>query len=243
MSKIEWTHFTLNVLTGCNPVSPGCAHCYAKRQTPRLMKLHPQKYVNGFGLALHPEVLEKPLKMKKGQMIFLNSMSDTFHEEVPASFITQTFDMMGNCPQHLFQVLTKRSERLLQIAPSLNWPKHIWQGVTVEHKDFVQRIDHLRATPAAVKFLSLEPLLGPLPNLDLSGINWAIVGGESGPKARPINPDWVRDIRDQCVEAGVDFFFKQWGGVNKKATGRTLDGCIWNEMPPHHILAKKRKSE
>ena len=164
MSKIEWTHFTLNAQTGCNPVSSGCAHCYAKRQTPRLMKLHPQKYANGFSLALHPEVLEKPLKMKKGRMIFLNSMSDTFHEEVPAPFIAQTFDMMGNCPQHLFQLLTKRSERL-QIAPSLNWPKHIWQGVTVEHQDFVHRIDHLRATPAAVKFLSLEPLLGPLPNL------------------------------------------------------------------------------
>lgn len=240
-TKIEWTQSTLNPLTGCTQVSPGCAHCYAKRQTPRLMMLHPAKYAAGFRLALHPEELAKPLNMKKGRMFFMNSMSDTFHEQVPAAFIDQMFNMMAQCPQHLFQVLTKRSERLLQVAPSLAWPHNIWQGVTVENQDYVHRIDHLRATPAAVKFLSLEPLLGPLPNLNLSGINWVIVGGESGPKARPVNADWVRDLRDQCASAGVHFFFKQWGGTNKKTTGRTLDGRIWSEMPQHHIPANKKK--
>jgi protein gp37 len=207
------------------------------------MALHPVKYAKGFNLACHPAELEAPKGIKSGRMIFVNSMSDTFHPHVTDQFINAMFDTMVACPQHLFQVLTKRSQRLLHRAASLPWPSHIWQGVTVEHQDYVDRIDHLRATPAAVKFLSLEPLLGPLPNLNLNGIHWVIVGGESGPGARPISPSWVRDIRDQCVEAGVDFFFKQWGGVRKKAAERTLDGCIWNEIPPHHIVAKTRKSK
>jgi protein gp37 len=243
MSKIEWTQSTLNILTGCTQISPGCAHCYAKRMTTRMMSLHPEKYANGFNLTLHPEELAKPARMKAGRMFFLNSMSDTFHEDVPEEFIGRTFEMMADCPQHLFQGLTKRSERLLQLAPALEWARNIWQGVTVESQNYVHRIDHLRATPAAVRFLSLEPLLGPLPNINLADIHWVIVGGESGPGARPMQIDWVRDLRDQCVQAGVKFFFKQWGGTNKKKTGSQLDGRVWKEMPTHHLSGRTKNKK
>jgi len=241
MSKIEWTGSTLNPLTGCTQISPGCAHCYAKRMTARMKGLHPIKYANGFELTLHPEVLKKPFAKKKGCIFFLNSMSDTFHADVPEEYVKQTFQMMAACPQHLFQVLTKRSERLRQLAPVLPWPSNVWQGVTVESEDYIERIDHLREVPAAVRFLSLEPLLGPLPGLNLDGIHWVIVGGESGPGARPMQPEWVRDLRDQCIESDVKFFMKQWGGARKKKAGRVLDGHTWDEMPTHHVPARKKK--
>jgi protein gp37 len=188
-------------------------------------------YVNGFRLTLHPHAVEIPLHWKKPQIIFVNSMSDLFQEDVPLDFIQTIFHVMARADWHCFQILTKRSERLLEVNPVLPWMSHIWMGVSVENMDYSFRIDHLRETQAPIKFLSLEPLLGPLPNLDLQGIDWVIVGGESGAGARPMNPSWVEDIRDQCRSAGVPFFFKQWGGVRKKNNGRELDGRTWDEMP------------
>jgi protein gp37 len=230
-SHIEWTEATWNPLTGCTKVSPGCAHCYAERLSLRLKAMGQPNYANGFKLTLHEHMLEVPLRWKKPQAIFVNSMSDLFHEDVPADFILRVFDVMGRAHWHRFQVLTKRPERLLELDPNLLWKPNIWMGVTVENRRFVHRIDLLRQTGAHVKFLSLEPLLGPLVNLRLDGIDWAIVGGESGPKARPIQEAWVLDIRDQCRAAGVAFFFKQWGGVQKSRTGRLLEGRTWDEMP------------
>jgi protein gp37 len=197
----------------------------------RLQAMGLPKYQNGFALTSHAEVLEEPLMWTKPQTIFVNSMSDLFHKDVPLDFILQIFDVMRRAHWHQFQVLTKRSERLSELDANLDWPPNVWMGVSVENADYVQRIDGLRNTHAAIKFLSLEPLLGPLPNLNLAGIDWVIVGGESGPHARPILPDWVRDIRDQCLSAQVPFFFKQWGGTNKKKTGRLLDSRIWDELP------------
>lgn len=230
-SAIEWTESTWNPVTGCTKVSPGCAHCYAERMALRLRAMGQQNYVNGFDLTLQPQALELPLRWKKPQRIFVNSMSDLFHDLVPEEFIARVFDVMNRAPWHQFQVLTKRSERLLEISPRLQWSPHIWMGVSVESARFTHRIGHLRKTDAHVKFLSLEPLLGPLENLNLAGVDWAIVGGESGPGARPMRPEWAQNIQEQCAGAGVAFFFKQWGGVNKKKTGRTLDGRTYDEMP------------
>ena len=230
-SKIEWTDATWNPVTGCNKISPGCKHCYAERLSKRLKATGMAKYRNGFAVTLHPDTLDIPLRWRKPRSIFVNSMSDLFHPEVPDDFITQVFDVMTRAHWHRYQVLTKRPERVASLNSTLPWPAQIWQGVSVENADYAYRIDLLRDTAAAVKFLSLEPLLGPLPNLDLAGIDWVIVGGESGPGARPMQPDWARDIRDQCIDAGVPFHFKQWGGVFKKRNGRELDGRTWDEMP------------
>jgi protein gp37 len=230
-SKIEWTNSTWNPLTGCSKISSGCKNCYAERMALRLKAMGQQKYSNGFQLTLHEEVLEQPLQWKNPQMIFVNSMSDLFHEDVPEEFILRAFDVMKEAYWHTFQVLTKRSNRLLEINQEIEWPKNVWMGVSVENENNVYRIDHLRGTNACVKFLSLEPLLGPLAGLNLNNIDWVIVGGESGPGARTIRKDWVLDIRNQCLSAEVPFFFKQWGGVRKGRNGRLLEGRIWDDMP------------
>lgn len=230
-SSIEWTESTWNPLTGCTKISPGCKHCYAERMAKRLHAMGQPNYVNGFKLTLHPQSLEIPLGWKKPQMIFVNSMSDLFHKDVPVDFIQQVFDVMRRADWHRFQVLTKRAERLLEIDPQIEWPSNVWMGVSAENQDYKYRIDLLRQTRAKIKFLSLEPLLGPLPRLNLKGINWVIVGGESGPGARPILEEWVIDIRDQCKAKRVPFFFKQWGGVQKKRAGRLLQGEIYSQMP------------
>jgi protein gp37 len=230
-SAIEWTESTWNPLTGCTKISPGCKRCYAERMALRLRAMGQPNYANGFKLTLHETALKLPLKWKKTQTIFVNSMSDLFHKAVPVEFILKTFDVMRRADWHRYQVLTKRSERLLELSPMLPWKSHIWMGVSVENLDYAFRIEHLRRTGAMVKFLSLEPLLGPLPGLNLEGIDWVIVGGESGPSARPMDPAWVLDIRDQCHRASVPFFFKQWGGTRKKKAGRELEGRTWDEMP------------
>ncbi len=230
-SAIEWTESTWNPLTGCTKVSPGCKHCYAERMAHRLQAMGQPNYVNGFNLTLHEHVLKAPLNWKKPQMIFVNSMSDLFHKDVPLNFILNVFSVMKEASWHTFQLLTKRSERLLELDPVLEWPSNVWTGVSVERSDYRFRIDHLRQTHANTKFLSLEPLLGPLPHLSLDGIHWVIVGGESGPGARPLDAEWVLDIRDQCLVANVPFFFKQWGGTRKKRSGRLLENRTWDEMP------------
>lgn len=231
-SAIEWIEATWNPLTGCTKISPGCTHCYAERMARRLHAMGQPRYANGFRLTLHPDALELPLGWRKPQTIFVNSMSDLFHADVPDGFIHSVFDVMARASWHRFQVLTKRSDRLAALAGCLPWLRNVWMGVSVENDRHRFRIDHLRETGAHVKFLSLEPLFGPLHNLDLTGIDWVIVGGESGPGARSLESTWVRDIRDQCATADVEFFFKQWGGVNKKKTGRELDGRTWDGMPP-----------
>jgi len=236
-SKIEWTESTWNPITGCTKVSPGCKNCYAERMAKRLQAMGLEKYRNGFALTLHPELLEEPLTWAKPQYIFVNSMSDLFHWDVPLEFIQRIFDVMRRAYWHQFQVLTKRAERLLELDPQLEWPENVWMGVSVENADYAHRIDLLRRTHAEIKFLSLEPLLGPLSGLDLRGIKWVIVGGESGPRARPVEPEWVREIRDQCQRAHVSFFFKQWGGTRKKKTGRLLDSRTWDELPRELALA------
>ena len=230
-SGIEWTDATWNPITGCAKVSPGCKHCYAERMALRLQAMGQRNYRNGFRLTLQPDMLELPLTWKKPQTIFVNSMSDLFHADVPVEYIQRVFGVMRRAGWHRFQVLTKRSERLAELDSRLEWARNIWMGVSVESAAYRSRIDDLRTTHAAIRFLSLEPLLGPLENLDLHGIDWVIVGGESGPGARPMNPEWVLDLRDQCRAARVPFFFKQWGGWNKKKTGRTLEGRLWDEMP------------
>jgi protein gp37 len=230
-SGIEWTESTWNPVTGCTKVSPGCKHCYAERMAERLQAMGQTNYVNGFELSLQPHMLDLPLSWKKPQTIFVNSMSDLFHEEVPLTYIRRVFDVMERCPQHRFQVLTKRAARLAELAPRLPWPPNVWMGVSVESAQYRWRIRALREVPAAVRFLSLEPLLGPLGPLPLKAIHWVIVGGESGRGARPMDPAWVRSIQRQCQRAGVSFFFKQWGGTNKKKTGRVLDGREWNALP------------
>jgi len=230
-SGIEWTGSTWNPVTGCTKVSPGCKHCYAKRMAERLRAMGQANYANGFELTLQPHMLELPLRWRKPQTIFVNSMSDLFHEEVPLGYTRRVFDVMRRAGWHRFQVLTKRAERLVRLSPQLSWPENVWMGVSVETDRYRHRIDALRSTGAVVKFLSLEPLLGPLHALDLTGIDWVIVGGESGPRARPMDPAWVTDLRDQCRRAGVPFFFKQWGGVNKKKAGRLLQGRTWSQMP------------
>ncbi len=230
-SSIEWTEMTWNPTTGCNKISAGCKFCYAERMSKRLQAMGQSKYENGFQITIHPEALEVPYTWKKPKLVFVNSMSDLFHPYVPLDFIQQVFQVMKDNPMHTFQLLTKRADILAQYSPLLDWPDNVWMGTSVEDERVVHRIDSLRQTGAFVKFLSLEPLIGPLPNLNLFSINWVIVGGESGSKARPMKKEWVTDIRDQCQQAGVKFFFKQWGGVHKKKNGRLLDGRSYDEMP------------
>ena len=236
-SRIEWTESSWNPVTGCTKISAGCAHCYAERMARRLHAMGQPNYRNGFEVACHPDALGLPLKWKKSQMIFVNSMSDLFHRAVLARFIEEIFFTMNQARWHTFQILTKRADRLLQLAPRLKWTPNVWMGVTVENDKHVDRINRLREVPAAVRFLSLEPLLGPLPELDLTRIDWVIVGGESGPGARPMDPAWVLDLRDQCLNAGVAFFFKQWGGVRKKKAGRLLEKRTWDQMPRETAMA------
>ena len=231
LSKIEWTEITWNPVTGCTKISHGCKHCYAERMSKRLQAMGMEKYRRGFEVIVHESVLQEPLRWKKPSLVFVNSMSDLFHKTVPTEFVQSVFDVMNQAPQHTFQVLTKRPGRVSQLDARLDWTPNIWLGTSIESKRWLHRLDQLKATGARTKFLSLEPLLGPLPDLDLYGIGWVIVGGESGPGARPMNADWVREIRDSCVRSEVPFFFKQWGGVFKKRTGRVLDDRTWDEMP------------
>ena len=230
-SKIEWTETTWNPVTGCTKISAGCLNCYAERMAKRLKSMGSPNYKNGFKLTCHDHLIKQPILWKKSQMIFVNSMSDLFHGEVADDFILKVFVTMNFSHNHCFQVLTKRSERLKKMNKQLNWSKNIWMGVSIENSDYLHRIDDLRETDAFIKFISFEPLLGPIPSIDLKGIDWAIVGGESGPKSRPMQKKWVLDIKHECEKSKIPFFFKQWGGINKKKTGRTLDGKIWNEMP------------
>ena len=234
-SPIEWTSATWNPVTGCTKISAGCAHCYAEALAKRLRAMGNARYADGFEVHLHEDALDLPLSWKQPRMVFVNSMSDLFHEQVPFGFIEKVFRTIQRADWHTFQILTKRGERLAELAPRLPWPENLWMGVTVECQECAGRIDYLRTVPAAVKFVSAEPLIGPL-EIDLEGVDWLIVGGESGPRARPINPDWVRALRDQCVREGVSFFFKQWGGFNKKRNGRLLDEQTWDEFPavPRH---------
>jgi protein gp37 len=236
-SHIEWTDATWNPVTGCTKISPGCKHCYAERLAKRLRLMGQPNYRNGFRLTLQPQMLDLPLRWSSTRRIFVNSMSDLFHEDVPLEYVKRVFDVMSRAHWHQFQVLTKRADRLRELSRELPWPSNVWQGVSVESERYLDRVDDLRETAAAVKFLSLEPLLEALPNLDLRGIDWVIVGGESGPGARPIEKRWVVEIRKKCNRAGVAFFFKQWGGVQKGKTGRTLEGRTWDEMPADSALA------
>jgi protein gp37 len=230
-SKIEWTEASWNPVTGCSKVSPGCQHCYAERMARRLQAMGHPNYAHGFAVSLHPRAFEIPINWSRPRMVFVNSMSDLFHDDVPLSFIEAVFGIMERAHWHTFQVLTKRSERLRALARSLKWPRNVWMGVSVESREYLSRIDDLRTVPAQTRFISFEPLLGPLGQVDLNGIDWAIVGGESGPGARPMRPEWALALRDQCRCQNVPFFFKQWGGVNKKKAGRLLEGRTWNEYP------------
>ncbi|MEC3979830.1 DUF5131 family protein [Amycolatopsis sp. H20-H5] len=239
-STIEWTEVTWNPTTGCDKVSAGCDNCYALALSKRLKAMGAEKYQNdgdprtsgpGFGVTLHPDTLTQPYRWHLPRVVFVNSMSDLFHAKVPLDFVRQIFEVIAATPQHTYQVLTKRSTRLRKLAGQLDWPSNLWMGVSVESADQLCRVDNLRQVPAAVRFLSCEPLLGPLPGLSLDGIGWVITGGESGPHARPVDPAWVRDIRDACQQSDVAFFHKQWGGRTPKSGGRVLDGEIWDEMP------------
>lgn len=230
-STIEWTEATWNPVTGCTKISPGCKFCYAERMAHRLQAMGQDRYRNAFKLTLQPDALETPLNWRKPRVIFVNSMSDLFHKDVPFEYIKRCFSVMEEASQHTFQILTKRPERVAEIANELPWPDNVWMGTSVENKDYLWRVDSLRDVPAKTRFLSVEPLLGPIPRLALRKIHWVIVGGESGPGSRPMKIEWVRQIRDQCIAKAVPFFFKQWGGTNKKRTGRSLDGRTWDEMP------------
>ncbi|MFE5835844.1 DUF5131 family protein [Arthrobacter sp. NPDC056493] len=239
-SQIEWTEATWNPVTGCDRVAAGCDNCYALALSKRLKAMGAEKYQNdgspitsgpGFGVTIHPQALRQPYSWKAPRVVFVNSMSDLFHAKVPVSFVQDIFDVIAATPQHTYQVLTKRSHRMARVASRLDWPQNLWMGVSVENQDVVNRIDHLRQVPAAVRFLSCEPLIGPIERLNLGGIHWVIAGGESGPNHRPMDPHWVESIRDQCLEAEVPFFFKQWGGRTPKQNGRTLAGRTWDAMP------------
>lgn len=225
-TAIEWTDKTWNPAVGCNKVSPGCKNCYAEALTKRFYKQYP----DGFEFTIHPQRLDEPRRWRKPSRVFVNSMSDLFHERMPLDFLQAIFRVMSECPKHVFQVLTKRHERLVELAPALPWPENVWMGVSVENQDYAHRVDFLRQVPAAVRFLSCEPLIGPL-KLDLEEIHWVIVGGESGHGHRPIQANWVRDVREQANAVGVAFFFKQWGGIRPKSGGRTLDGRTHDDMP------------
>ena len=237
---IEWTETTWNPTTGCDRVSPGCDNCYALALSKRLQAMGQPKYQRngdprtsgpGFGLTLHPDTLGAPYGWKAPKLVFVDSMSDLFHPEVPLGFIRRVFGVMSDTPRHTYQILTKRSQRLSAVAHDLDWPGNVWMGVSVETHRYAFRVNHLRKVPAAVRFVSAEPLLGPLPDLDLSGVHWLIVGGESGPRARPMRESWALDLRDQCAAGGVAFFFKQWGGPTPKSGGRVLDGLRYDGMP------------
>ena len=230
-TKIEWTEATWNPVTGCTKVSAGCKNCYAEKMAYRLKAMGSPNYINGFDLTCHESQLLTPHEWKNGKIVFVNSMSDLFHEDVPENFIKKVFRTMVMASQHQYQILTKRSERLVALNGIFEWNSNIWMGVSVENSDCLYRIDHLRQTDAAIKFLSIEPLLGPIHQLNLKGIDWVIVGGESGPGARPIKEEWVEEIKRQCIKKKVPFFFKQWGGVNKKKAGRLLKGKLWDQMP------------
>jgi protein gp37 len=230
-SSIEWTEMTWNPTTGCSKISAGCKYCYAEVMSRRLQAMGIEKYKDNFEVRTHPDALAIPYTWRKPKVVFVNSMSDLFHEEIPLSFIQEVFKVMNDNPIHIFQVLTKRAERLEELHQFLEWSPNIWMGVSVESKKFKTRIDSLRNTAAQVKFLSLEPLLAHLGPLNLTGIDWVIVGGESGAKARPMKQEWVENIQLQCSEQKAPFFFKQWGGRNKKAAGRTLNGQTYDEMP------------
>jgi protein gp37 len=239
-SSIEWTEMTWNPTTGCNKLSAGCKFCYAEVMTRRLKGMGQEKYSQGFKLRLHPDAVSIPYTWKKPQLVFVNSMSDLFHKDVPLEFVQSVFEVMNDTPQHTYQVLTKRGDVLETYAPFLNFTPNIWIGVSVEDDKVIDRIDHLRRVDAHVRFLSLEPLLGPLDNLNLEGIHWVIVGGESGANARPMKTVWVQNIRKQCRKENVAFFFKQWGGRNKKEAGRILNGRTYDQMPsmPETNVAK-----
>ena len=235
-SSIEWTEASWNPVTGCSKVSPGCKNCYAERMARRLNAMGQYNYRNGFQTTCHEHVLGLPLTWKKPQIVFVNSMSDLFHEDVPAAFIHSVFDVMREASWHTFQVLTKRSERLLNMDPEITWPGNVWMGVSIEANDFVYRARDISRTGARVRFLSLEPLLESLPSLSLDGIQWVIAGGESGPRARPMKKEWVMEIRDLCSREQVPFFFKQWGGTRKKYSGRILEGRTWDDLPATPVL-------
>lgn len=257
-SSIEWTDSTWNPVTGCTKVSPGCKYCYAERLAARLQLMGNPRYQHGFRVTLHPDQLGLPLKWREPRLVFVNSMSDLFHEAIPEKFIRQVFETMVQAHWHIFQILTKRAERLAELAPRLPWPANVWQGVSVENARYCSRVAYLRKVPAAVPFLSVEPLLGPIPHLPLQGIHWVIVGGESGGpleralvgprqagrdgrirlRPKPQSIAWVRSIRDQCLAARVPFFFKQWGGPTAKSGGRVLDGRTWNEVPPRQLVSR-----
>jgi protein gp37 len=238
-SSIEWTDATWNPVSGCTKVSTGCKNCYADRMANRLRAMGVARYQAGFKLTLQPDVISAPLAWKKPRLIFVNSMSDLFHEEVPVDYLIRVFAVMNQCEHHVFQILTKRSERAAELAKCFEWTPNIWLGTSVENQEFVGRIRDLVRTPASTRFLSLEPLLGPIPRVPLRGIDWVIAGGESGPGARPMNPDWVRQIRNRCVARSVPFFFKQWGGVQKKRFGRDLDGREWNGFPERQMEKRR----
>ena len=236
-SSIEWTEMTWNPTTGCNKLTAGCKFCYAEVMSRRLHAMGVEKYKDNFKLRIHPDTLEIPYTWKKPKVVFVNSMSDLFHKDVPLSYIQRVFKVMNETPQHTYQVLTKRGDLLLQYDKHLTWTPNIWMGVSVENEEVKDRIDYLRNTGAYIKFLSIEPLLSHLPNINLENIDWVIVGGESGPKSRPMEKEWVIDIKKQCKKAKVAFFFKQWGGVRKSTTGRLLDGKTYDEMPKIKLKA------
>ena len=242
-SAIEWTEMTWNPVTGCRKVSQGCKNCYAERMAKRLQAMGVERYSDGFVPTEHADLLELPKTWKKSRVIFVNSMSDLFQDEVSDDFIRRVFDTMRACPQHTFQILTKRGARLREFGPSLQWPNNVWMGVSVENDRVVDRVRDLASVPAKVRFLSCEPLVGPLPRLPLRSIHWVIVGGESGPGARYMNPEWVDSIHQQCIRSGTAFFFKQWGGVRKHKTGRLLNGRTYDEMPLVSITLAKSESQ
>ncbi|MGV3617851.1 MAG: DUF5131 family protein [Fimbriimonas sp.] len=241
-THIEWTNMTWNPVTGCTKVSQGCKNCYAERMAKRLKAMDSPRYQNGFKVTLHHDLIDLPKRWRQPRLIFVNSMSDLFHEDVPLEFIQSVFETMKQCPQHVFQVLTKRSTRLLKLADKLPWPENVWMGVSVEDERVLSRVDDLRKVPAFVRFLSCEPLIGPLTGLDLNGIHWVIVGGESGPRSRPMAESWVTDIRSLCEEAKCAFFFKQWGGARKDLTGRELEGRTYSNFPPHSSTSDPPKA-
>jgi protein gp37 len=230
-SNIEWTEMTWNPVVGCVKISQGCKHCYAERMAKRLLAMGSSRYPEGFKPTLHEDLIDQPRRWKKPRTVFVNSMSDLFQDAVPENFISRVFATMEQCPQHTFQILTKRAARVAKLGRSLPWPENVWMGVSVEDQRVLDRVNQLRRVPAKIRFLSCEPLLGPLPNLDLNGIHWVIVGGESGPHARPMKEQWAQDIRKQCEKSGVAFFFKQWGGVRKEKFGRTLNGRTYDALP------------